>query len=1319
MLLIKEKHVYTDVMAPTDGDSSYFKVTENTHEVEDIDQEIRDQETFIRRHTFIHGSERLVFNIEDDPTAVYKVDGIEFLPEGFLELDPLLFKDEYTFDSKLTEKLFAEQQLKTKMVRRKQYWQKNQSKTRDVTIYVVNEHRSRILDYLEEFYLKNRRRMTEEELDFISKNMNVELSKMIKLQDLYLEKKKLQNAHKLSTYLRQKGKIVDDKLEVPTSLKKYFIKSDARKEISFVERSKGSYMDSYLKRQEVPRPKTPNQSKVKTSGVSRGNESDVGQSFVQGRFSANRGVPVKASAGGRGYVSNYNTGAKGSGQNKNRGKSYEILHNRNFSKKGKPSVSRETPDQSGMTDGGNMTHILHVLKDTSENHSIRHDIEVLETISSKRITVTNPNLHRSQSDSDMLRVGIDSMSKPKRSAIIAKTSAGTTLIVHKLKPTLILTDYYFHTIKEFVESDGRRTASIVTKNSNAEIVFEQDLDSSVLGNYYEALVRVAVEGNNQPCGIEIVAVNDSGVEMAVYTLKGESFSYLAENHFEQLKEICDADLRRKSTVQVEKSNDLVVRKHTFQPLLVGSVYYQQMIEELFDERGTKKALIVVKNETGQLVLSEELQTDLLVKGYQADIVEEAVDNKGKRKATLIVKNDGGQVIKKISIRPATLQALGEDYLNKLAGEVLEEVVDDEGNKCFTIISFTSETEIVLYQEYRPVIAEATARSRTVSKIRPTLTGFSHYNDMVDLIMENIRSRTPTVLNKLDTLNLHTLGEDYYQAVLEGLVVDYETLKEKCTVSKATYVYNSYFMEVVRGFMEEAERKTSAEGFKTNTTEHVLHTEKTQKRSRSGSRENRGSQPQFRNSSKASMRQSVRPSLMTARQFQLLVSETPRRKSSVRDGFKPTIVGGDYYGNIVNEMLDHPANRSLVERTETELVSHSYQIASTYYEQVLRELSIHRKRLITGATIKRILSETFHDSKPANFKDLERRYTVDIAVYNGPVFGDEDTNSDLQGLYDEAHQSNSFKKNEKSATLDGDADLDFRNSMVKGHGSPKAEFISFAVKGSQKETNGDRPNSRQRVNGDEPNDSDVLTGNPFRKSDVNKNRKRSSMDQKREKSPEQVLRFSDKGPFENGSGIGMSKCSLRYLTNNEDESDLNTQGKVSRESSEINNINKRFEPMESEYPKNYHTDIIDKQSMALDNTLSRGNTEGHCRVVTNSVELDFSAFKDMFDALDSKTDKGKNSIAEDKLRDTVVMKNVADTHLEVSIWNLIKDMESEPKDNIVNKIESKISEMEGSDDLMINFKHFCTHILPEDNTYKDSVLILTLFYHFLAKKNLLK
>lgn len=79
-------------------------MTENTNLVEDIRDQILSQSAFIRRQTQIHQAKKQPN--ADDNFHFYKIEGIEFLPEGFLELDPLLYHDEYAFESEVQKELF-------------------------------------------------------------------------------------------------------------------------------------------------------------------------------------------------------------------------------------------------------------------------------------------------------------------------------------------------------------------------------------------------------------------------------------------------------------------------------------------------------------------------------------------------------------------------------------------------------------------------------------------------------------------------------------------------------------------------------------------------------------------------------------------------------------------------------------------------------------------------------------------------------------------------------------------------------------------------------------------------------------------------------------------------------------------------------------------------------------------------------------------------------------------------------------------------------------------------------------------------------------
>lgn len=77
-----------------------------------------------QRQTKIHKNQAK----ELEPTVaspVYKFVGIEYLPEGFLELEPILYKDDYKFDSSYHEELFTKEQAKAKGIRQKQYMLRN------------------------------------------------------------------------------------------------------------------------------------------------------------------------------------------------------------------------------------------------------------------------------------------------------------------------------------------------------------------------------------------------------------------------------------------------------------------------------------------------------------------------------------------------------------------------------------------------------------------------------------------------------------------------------------------------------------------------------------------------------------------------------------------------------------------------------------------------------------------------------------------------------------------------------------------------------------------------------------------------------------------------------------------------------------------------------------------------------------------------------------------------------------------------------------------------------------------------------------------
>ena len=173
-------------------EQDYYKVTENTGIIEDIDDEIHNMQDFIRRKTMVQGK-----IIDSNLASVYKFEGKEFLPSGFIELDPILLKDEYKFKSLLDEKRFREEQRKMKVLRRKQYQQKDEKKIRDVKIIFNIEEKAHIREFFDLWYKRKGRKLNPKEIHFLITYLEVPEEKLKNLQKLYFDKKKLLELEKL------------------------------------------------------------------------------------------------------------------------------------------------------------------------------------------------------------------------------------------------------------------------------------------------------------------------------------------------------------------------------------------------------------------------------------------------------------------------------------------------------------------------------------------------------------------------------------------------------------------------------------------------------------------------------------------------------------------------------------------------------------------------------------------------------------------------------------------------------------------------------------------------------------------------------------------------------------------------------------------------------------------------------------------------------------------------------------------------------------------------------------------------------------------
>jgi hypothetical protein len=210
ILLVKRKQKFKNLENPNligsvPDQENNFKITRNTELLLDVDQDIEQNKKYIRRFTVVHDKK------SDQPASprnknIYKVEGIEYLPEGFLELDPLLLKDEYYFESPILEEMFREEQRKLKALRRRQYAEKNYQKKRDVTIYVIEDYKDKVIEFLDLWFEKYQRKMNKVQLEEIARRLDTTYDNLYKLQELYLKRKRLLRNKEMKEATKTNGK---------------------------------------------------------------------------------------------------------------------------------------------------------------------------------------------------------------------------------------------------------------------------------------------------------------------------------------------------------------------------------------------------------------------------------------------------------------------------------------------------------------------------------------------------------------------------------------------------------------------------------------------------------------------------------------------------------------------------------------------------------------------------------------------------------------------------------------------------------------------------------------------------------------------------------------------------------------------------------------------------------------------------------------------------------------------------------------------------------------------------------------------------------
>lgn len=122
---------------------------------------------------------------------IIKIEGTEYLPKGYLELEPLLYKDEYEFACPESEKVFDTDQRKAKELRRQQYNNRNFAKVRDVVIIKVEYLKERARKILEQWFEGSSKPMDRETVEMFADELELDPETFQKLHDMFVDDRAL------------------------------------------------------------------------------------------------------------------------------------------------------------------------------------------------------------------------------------------------------------------------------------------------------------------------------------------------------------------------------------------------------------------------------------------------------------------------------------------------------------------------------------------------------------------------------------------------------------------------------------------------------------------------------------------------------------------------------------------------------------------------------------------------------------------------------------------------------------------------------------------------------------------------------------------------------------------------------------------------------------------------------------------------------------------------------------------------------------------------------------------------------------------------
>ena len=767
ILLIKKKHQYKDAQPPAEVDDvleneDFYRIAKNTRLIDDVHEELNKQKPMISRQTYVHNNPKSPRDVNESLDAsmmntLYKIEGIEFLPEGFLELDPILFKDEYEFDVKLYEKMFEEEQKRVKELRRKQYAEKNYQKMRDVTIFVADENKNKIIEFLEFWYFKNKRKMNPKELNTVSQRLQTTPEILQRFETVFLQKKKEINREDLKRHLSKKELVTKrQKIDsLPKAIRRYFdhvpsdnyshigskVYSDHRsfdpfnssKSKSQTKRSGSQTAASKLIRSaieepsEAPKNSMPKMyhndvfrkhydSELEKEEARRSEQQKLSNSKKEGKprsNSKNREVNDAAKE----YFKDNDDIFNGdwlerskSGAKQSRGASKPKSHQGGKDGKGQGNSHwRNDDDDIKKYIDYDVSHILERLKKTPTK-----DAEEPRQSSKEEARASQQKRKQTEKEG-----GEETM----MASVIPQVDIEGLLKEYEQDPTGVRSWALTNFSPEFMEGidlDLGDLTEDTSKNNNPwkKSTAQKNSKSSVTPSKKSSAApepKISVSEiktkKSIPEPVRSSKTDQTDKKLRESAAKPAEPAEETENQAKQSQEVDEIDpkkllgfLEEPKRVTIAGTNERgqSVLVHKMRPTLIGDQYYYQTINDLFEEGGSRHVSVIISNGNGEIIAEQEIDPKLIGNFYEADLVNQdgnpITENETEilEPVTLVLKNERDEVVSEFPVRPEISRS------TELNMNAIQNVFDPKGRKTFQG-TLEMKNSVAIRNDLRPLL----------------------------------------------------------------------------------------------------------------------------------------------------------------------------------------------------------------------------------------------------------------------------------------------------------------------------------------------------------------------------------------------------------------------------------------------------------------------------------------------------------------------------------------------------------------------------------------------------------------------------------------